>query len=54
MITHRLNLNYYADEIIYIGRNSYVEQGKHSDLLKNGKSRYKTLWDDYVSTETSQ
>lgn len=41
MVTHRLNLNIYADKIIYLGKNSYKEEGSHSDLLSVPDSKYK-------------
>ena len=51
MITHRLHLNNYADEIIYLGKNGYVEQGTHIDLVHNPDSRYHKLWENFINED---
>ena len=46
MITHKLNLNVYADNVIFylkiivLKKNFLIEQGKHENLLKDEKTEY--------------
>ncbi|KRX09894.1 P-loop containing nucleoside triphosphate hydrolase [Pseudocohnilembus persalinus] len=51
MITHRLNLNVYADRIIYLGKHNYQESGTHLELLQNQNSRYSSMWQDFIQEE---
>lgn len=51
MITHRLNLNTYVDQIIYLGKNGYFESGTHQELTQNKDGRYYKLWEDFTAEQ---
>ncbi|KAL4434505.1 hypothetical protein ABPG74_007289 [Tetrahymena malaccensis] len=48
MITHRLHLNSYTNEVIYLTKDGYKEQGKHSHLIQEKNTRYSKLWENFV------
>lgn len=51
MVTHRLNLNSYADKIIYLGKGGYKEEGSHTELIQKADSRYKKQWEEFISNQ---
>ncbi len=44
-IAHRLSTISQMDEIIVMDKGKIAERGKHIDLILNGSSKYKKLWD---------
>ncbi len=48
MITHRLHLNNYFDEVIYIDRNGVIEQGSNQELIYKKNGKYQLFWEKYM------
>lgn len=46
-ITHHLQLNTWADSIIFLRKDGKVEVGTHEELTYNRKTRYSELWQNY-------
>jgi len=58
VIAHRLSTIQKMDRIIVIDEGKIVEQGSHQELLKNGYSLYKKLWElqagGFLKSETDE
>jgi ABC-type multidrug transport system fused ATPase/permease subunit len=48
MITHRMHLNNFVDEVIMLKTDGTVEKGKHSEMIQNHDSKYYNLWQEFT------
>jgi ABC-type multidrug transport system fused ATPase/permease subunit len=46
MVTHKLHMNEFCDQVLMVRRDGAMDMGPHEELLKNSSS-YKELWKNY-------